>query len=65
MKKLWIVVVAALMAGCVGKTNNNSQPNPVEPVEPVEDNAVEEVVESVAEPLLSEPVDLTSVRFRV
>ena len=63
MKKLLIITLAFLMAGCIGKTNNNSQPNPVEPVEPVEDNAVEEVVESVAEPLLSEPVDLTSVRY--
>ena len=60
MKKYWIVAALFLMAGCVGKTDNN---HPQTPVEPVVDSVVEETVEPVADTLQPELADPTTVRY--
>ena len=64
MKRLLTIAVAFLMAGCVGKTNNNNQQTPAEPAgdTPAEEIA-EDVIEPVADTLQPGLTDLTTVRY--
>lgn len=60
MKKLLIVVLVFLMAGCVGKTNTNNQPGSEVPVA---DSVIEEPIEPVTDTLQLESADPTTVRY--